>query len=328
MSPLLTNLMWFAILTISLIVLLKSADYFVAIAELLGEKIQIPPFIIGATIVAFGTSLPELAVGVISVLQDESDIVTGTVIGSNISNILFILGVGITLSSGFIMEFKKLKIEFLILAIATCLAAVFLHDKIFTLFEALVFIVILALYLVFIIKYSKKEKEKNQEKSSVNISKIQYFLFGLSVLGVWIGAKYTTDAITIISQNLKLGNNIISQTVVALGTSLPELAVTISAVKSRQFEMILGNVIGSNIFNLIVVISVPAIIGVITQHPYLVQEEVFNQYSIPLLLISTVLLITISLFKSTPRIIGVVFLIFYVFFLIGSFLKINILASL
>lgn len=325
MSPLLTNLMWFSILAIALIILLKSAAYFVSMAELLGKKFEISPFIIGATVVAFGTSLPELAVGVISVLQDKSDIVTGTVFGSNISNILFILGIGITLSSGFIMKFAKLKIEFLILMVATVLASYFLYDKIFSLFEASVFIVLLIVYLIYVIKFSKNEDETEVENELLTINILQYLLFALSVFGVWIGAKFTTDAITIISQNLNLGNDIISQTVVALGTSLPELAVTIAAVRTKQFGIILGNVIGSNIFNLLAVIAIPALVGIATNHPYLVNDDTFNQFSIPIMILASLLLIIASMFKSTPRVVGIGFVLLYVFFMVGSFMKINLL---
>ena len=209
-------------------------------AELLGKKFKVPPFIIGATVVAFGTSLPELAVGVISVLQDKSDIVTGTVFGSNISNILFILGTGIALSSGFVMKFSKLKVEFAIMMTGTVLASYFLYDKVFSIYEALIFVGLLITYLVYIIKFSKNDDEDEDNDDIQIIKPLQYLLFAISVFGVWIGAKYTTDAITIISQNLNLGNDIISQTVVALGTSLPELAVTIAAVRTKQFGIILG----------------------------------------------------------------------------------------
>ncbi len=325
MSPIFLSLFWFIVLAIALTVLLKSAAYFVSMAELFGKKFKIPPFIIGATVVAFGTSLPELAVGVISVLQDKSDIVTGTVFGSNISNILFILGTGIALSTGFIMKFSKLKVELLIMMVATILASYFLYDKVFSLTEAFIFIALLIVYLVYVIKFSKNDEEEAEDTAAVDIKVQQYILFGLSVFGVWVGAKFTTDAITVISQNLNLGNDIISQTVVALGTSLPELAVTIAAVRSKQFGIILGNVIGSNIFNLLAVIAIPAIVGFATKHPYLVQDDTFNQFSIPIMILASLLLIIASMFKSTPKIVGVLFLVLYIFFMVGSFMKINLL---
>lgn len=324
MPPLLLSFAWFVVLAIALTILLKSADYFVSMAELFGKKFQIPSFIIGATIVAFGTSLPELAVGIISVLEEKSDILTGTVFGSNISNILFILGVGIALSSGFIMKFKQLKVEFFIMLLGTILCSYFLYDKFFSFNEALFCLALLIIYLVYVIKYSKNKAVENHTEV-ITIKTYQYFLFALSIFGVWLGAKYTTDSITNISQKLGLGNDIISQTVVALGTSLPELAVTVAAVKSRQFGIILGNVIGSNIFNLLAVLSIPALVGIATEHPYIVQDNTFNQFSIPIMIIASVLLILASMLKSTPKWIGIIFLILYAFFMIGSFMKINLL---
>ena len=314
---------WFIILVISLIILLKSAKYFVFIAELLGKKFNVPPFIIGATVVAFGTSLPELAVGITSILQDQPEIITGTVVGSNISNIFFITGIAIIISSGFFIHFKAHRIEFLLLLFSTMLCSYFLMDKTFNIFEAIICLVLLAIYLVYVVGFSENKQEE-EAKNSIALTWKKYSFFGLSVFGVWFGAKYTIDAITNISSILNLGNDVISQTVVALGTSLPELAVTAAAVRTKQFGIVLGNVMGSNIFNLLAVLSIPALIGAFTNHPFVVEDASLNVLGITMMILATALLLAASFFKKMPRSLGVLFILIYLFFMVGSFMKINL----
>lgn len=317
------SIFWFFILSVALYTLLRSADYFVETAEKFGLKFKIPSFIIGATVVAFGTSLPELAVGVVSVLQNESDIVTGTVVGSNISNILFIIGIAIALSSGLKINFNKQKIEFLILISTTLICSYFLYDKVMSTIEAIICLLLLVGYLIYVIKFSKSSEDEEQyEDEKFNVIKLALFI--ASIGGIWLGAKFVTDAIVNISSRLNLGSDVISQTVVALGTSLPELAVTVAATRKKKFGIVLGNVIGSNIFNLLAVLSIPAIVGNLSHHFYIVKDNSFNNFSIPIMIFSTILLILLSLLKETPRIAGFAFILLYLFFMIGSFFKISL----
>jgi cation:H+ antiporter len=315
-------LVWFLVLAASLYVLLKSADYFTGIAEIFGKKLNIPSFIIGATVVAFGTSLPELAVSVTAILENNGDIVTGTVVGSNISNILLIAGVAILLSSGFVVDFRKHIVEFVFLIISTAAISFFLWDKQIGMAEGIILIVLLAGYLAYVV--ISPPAEEDEEK----ITKLQtrtYILFVLSLGGIWIGAKYTTRSIEEISQILGLGSSLIAQTVLALGTSLPELAVTIVSSRKKQYGIVLGNIIGSNIFNAFAVIGIPAVIGVATAHPFVVASDVFNQFAIPVMIVSTILILLLSFLKSTPRFFGVLFLALYAFFLLGSFMGVNLI---
>lgn len=323
MPPIVIIFFWFIVLSVALTILLKSAAYFVFIAEQLGQKLKAPPFIIGATVVAFGTSLPELAVGITSILQDQPEIISGTVVGSNISNIFFITGIAIIISSGFFIHFKEHRIEFLLLIFSTMLCSYFLMDKAFNVFEAVICLVLLAIYLVYVVGFSKNQDSEDMN-NTIHLTWKKYTFFGLSVFGVWLGAKYTIDAITSISSILNLGSDVISQTVVALGTSLPELAVTAAAVRTKQFGIVLGNVMGSNIFNLLAVLAIPALVGALTNHPFIIQDESLNVFGIPMMLLATGLLLATSLFNKMPRSFGVLFLLLYIFFMVGSFLKINL----
>lgn len=317
--PYLTILFWFAVMAFSLFILLKSADYFTGIAEIFGKVLKIPAFIIGATVVAFGTSLPELAVSVAAIFNTGGDIVAGTVVGSNISNIFLIGGIAIFMA-GFVVEFRKHYIEFILLLISTFAIAYIMWDKTVSLYEGAFLIILLIVYLMYIV-YSPREEDKTEH---TKIKWTTYVLFVLSFFGIWLGAKYTTQAIEEISSILGIGNNLIAQTVLALGTSLPELAVTIASAKKKQYEIILGNIIGSNIFNALSVIGIPAVLASYSQRSFELSSDVFNQFAIPMMILATLLLLLLSFLKSTPKYFGFLFLAFYALFIVGSFLELNL----
>lgn len=311
-------LMWFAVLGVALFILLQAADYFVDTAEMFGVKMKIPAFIIGATIVAFGTSLPELAVGISSILKGNSEIIAGTVIGSNTSNILLITGVAILISTGFLIHFKKQAFEFTILAVTTLLLGYFLFDHKFTLVEGIISCALLVGYIVYIVLYPHEEDD-NDDDSDEKITWKTYLFFVLSGAGIFIGAEFTTMAIQEIAVLLTIPTDIVSLTVVALGTSLPELAVTISAVKKKQFDMILGNVIGSNIFNTLCVMGIPTLVGYFAGQSFGINDEIYFNFSIPMMIIATLLLLVLGLMKKTPKYFGFIYIALYVVFVIGSF---------
>lgn len=317
--PYLTILFWFAVMASSLFILLKSADYFTGIAEIFGKVLKIPAFIIGATVVAFGTSLPELAVGIAAIFNTGGDIVAGTVVGSNISNILLIGGIAIFMA-GFIVEFKKHYLEFILLIISTFAISYILWDKTVTLYEGAFLVVLLIVYLIYIVYSPREEDETDHAKPKWTT----YVLFALSFVGIWLGAKYTTQAIEEISALLGVGNNLIAQTVLALGTSLPELAVTIASAKKKQYEIILGNIIGSNIFNGLCVIGIPAVLASYSKLSFELSSDVFNQFAIPMMILATLLLLLLSFLKSTPKYFGFLFLALYALFIVGSFLELNL----
>lgn len=317
--PYLTIFFWFAVMAFSLFILLKSADYFTGIAEIFGKVLKIPAFIIGATVVAFGTSLPELAVSVAAIFNTGGDIVAGTVVGSNISNIFLIGGIAIFMA-GFVVEFKKHIVEFMLLIIATGALAFILWDKTVTLYEGALLVGLLIFYLIYIV-YAPREDDKTEY---TKLKWTTYVLFVLSIGGIWLGAKYTTQAIEEISALLGVGNNLIAQTVLALGTSLPELAVTIASAKKKQYEIILGNIMGSNIFNALCVVGFPAVLASYSKVPFDLTSDVFNQFAIPMMILATLLLLLLSLLKRTPKFFGFLFLALYALFIIGSFTEINL----
>lgn len=316
--------LWFAVLAVSLFVLLKSADYFIDDSVSVGTKLKVPSFVLGATIIAFGTSLPELAVSISAILKDSPAIISGTVIGSNISNIFLILGVALIIAKGFKVDFKKNAFPLLALFFVTCLVSYFLWDNEYTFTEGIISVVLLVSYIIYIVFFQKQEDEEEEEPNDRTILKSAFFIL-ISGVGIWAGAEFVIMAITKIAQILNIKEDIISLTIVALGTSLPELAVTIVAVKKQRYGIVLGNVIGSNIFNMLCVLGIPVLIGHFSNHKYLIEDAIFTGFSIPLMIFATVLVLLVSFMKSTPKIIGFIFVGFYLFFIVGTFLKINLL---
>lgn len=318
-------IVWFLTLFVSLYVLLKSADFFIDSAVVIGNKLNIPHFVLGATVIAFGTSLPELAVGFSAIFKNDPAIISGTVIGSNISNIFLITGLAVAVSSGFNIDFKKNASPLIILLIVTGTTTFFLWDNEYTLTEGIISIVLLIAYIAYIVIFPSPEDEDEEDEENIFSYKTILILLASGV-GISLGAEYVVVAIKKIAEILDIQEEIISLTVVALGTSLPELAVTISAAKKKKYGIVLGNVVGSNIFNMLCVIGIPTVVGYYSGHLYIIKDALFTGFSIPLMLLATALLFLLSLLKSTPKWFGYLFVALYLFFIIGTFLKLSIVA--
>ena len=314
---------WFLVLLVSLIVLLKSADFFIDNAIVIGNKLNIPSFVLGATIIAFGTSLPELAVGLSAIFKNEPSIISGTVIGSNISNIFFISGLAIALSSGFKVDFKKHAGPIVIFLLVTFLTSFFLWDNTYTLTEGIISVVLLVAYIAYIVIFPVPEDEDEENEEDTFSYKTILILLA-SGIGIWVGAEYIVVSITHIAKTIGINEDVISLTLLALGTSLPELAVTVSAAKKQKYGIVLGNVVGSNIFNSLCVLGIPTVVGYYTGHFYVIKDALFTNFSIPLMLFATLLLFGLSLLKSTPKFFGYLFLFLYMFFIVGTFMKLSL----
>ena len=258
-------IIWILLLILGFIFLIKGADFFVDGASNLAMNFKIPKIIIGLTIVAFGTSAPELAVSIKANLSGSSDIVLGNVVGSNIMNILLILGLSSLFSSmGVKDNTVKKEIPFTILF--SILLMVLSFDNIFdkSIINSIVRtdgIVILLFFIIFIyylvtVMISEKNKQK-EEKPKYNILFSLLFTV-LGLVGIVVGSNFVVDNATLIAQGLNVSEKMISLTVVAFGTSLPELVTSVQASRKGENDIAIGNIIGSNIFNIGVVVGIPA----------------------------------------------------------------------
>lgn len=288
-------LFWSLAFIVSLAVLIKSADIFTDSSEKLGLALGIPQFIIGVSIVALGTSLPELVTSVLATIQGYSSIASANVVGSNIANILLVAGIPAIMAKKLVFEKNLIKLDLPILFAVTAILIVTIYDGSFTLAEGLILLLTYCVYIAYNFSENRKnrvlELEKKLEKKVEeaihplrrgNNSKFLLFIF-LSAIGVFVGSKFTIDSIINLSELLNLAPSAIAISAVAIGTSLPELMVGISAARKKNFEMIIGNVIGSNIFNATVVMAFSSFFGTLN-----VTSDVLT-IALPYLMIATIL---------------------------------------
>lgn len=310
-------LLWSLIFVASLALLSFSADKFTDNSEKLGLSLGIPQFIIGISIVALGTSLPELITSVYSNITGVSSLVASNVVGSNIANTLLVMGVAAMWVRKIKVEKNLIKLDLPILVAVTAILIMSLLDGVFTIFEA---IVMLLTYVVYLSYNFSEHRRSMVEKAEEAIDKVVHpkkrdleptvllYIF-LAAIGIFIGAKFTVDAITQISTVLKIPVSIISITALAIGTSLPELVVGIMAARKGNFEMVIGNVLGSNIFNATLVMAVPTFLG-----PLNVTQDVIT-VAIPFLIIATLLLTFSGIERKVFSYEGALYCILYVVFM-------------
>lgn len=285
------------LLIIGFVILIKGADVFVDGASSLAKNFKLPTILIGLTIVAFGTSAPELAVSCQSLLKGSGDIVLGNVIGSNILNILLIIGIS-ALFHPLTVKNNTVKKELPIILLLSALFIILLNDSFFGLGDnsfsrqdgiiLLLFFTIFLYYLLTIMKNNKDTDESDDDKPKFNIPKSILFIV-IGLLGIIFGSDFVVDGASNIASILGISEKIIALTIVALGTSLPELVTSVSATRKGEYDIAIGNVVGSNIFNICTVIGLPVtILGGIN-------HITFNMIDLTILFISVLLLFLFSL---------------------------------
>ncbi len=312
-------ILWIGILVASLAVLAKSSDYFTDSAEVIGKYFKLPAFIIGVTIVAIGTSLPELVSSLFAVFNGASEIVVGNVIGSNITNIFLVLGITAILSKKITILHELVRVDLPLLVGSAFLFAFTIWDGVFSLFEALLFIFGVIFYLVYTMSTQDKHEDVSAEKKirkdlqKEKLSSKTWGIFIISSIFIFIGAKYTINSVIQLSELLNLGTEIIAISAVALGTSLPELMVSITAARKGKAEIAVGNILGSNIFNTFAVMGIPALFGVL-----IIPQSILS-FGLPLMLAATLLYFFITQDNEITKWEGWMLIMFYVFFVIKLF---------
>lgn len=248
------------IMAIGFFMLIKGADWFVDGASGIASKLGIPQLVIGLTIVAMGTSAPETAVSLSSALKGNAGICIGNVIGSNILNVLVILGVSALLVNLKVAA-STVRYEIPYMIFITIVLLLFGYtDSEISLLEGAVLWVLFIMYLAYLFVMAKKNKvsDDNVQKNISIWRLILYVVLGL-VLIVW-GSDVTVDSATAIAQMIGISDRFIGLTIVALGTSLPELVTSVTAAKRGNADIAIGNIVGSNIFNILFVIGTTAFI--------------------------------------------------------------------
>ena len=251
------------------VLLIKGADWLISGASSVAANFKVSKMLIGLTIVAFGTGAPELAVSISSMLSGNTDVLLGNVVGSNIVNVLLLLGVGAAITP-IIVKKNTIKKELPILLLISTIVVVLcldtsLNDATISKLsraDAIICFLLFGVFVYYLVAMAKKKKNgKNEvEKPQWPLAK-SIIITILGLVGVIGGSQLVVGGATAIAQAFGVSEKMISLTIVAFGTSLPELVTTITASRRKEHDLLIGNIIGSNIFNICVVMAVPIIIG-------------------------------------------------------------------
>lgn len=281
-------LLGIVLLVVGFLLLVKGADWFVDGAAGVAAKARIPQLVIGLTIVAFGTSAPELATSVISAVKGDVGIAIGNVVGSNICNILLILGLS-SLFAALPVQKDSLKIDLPVLLGSSAMILVFgVTGNEIARWEGAIMVACLIAYTVLLIVLALRQRKKEATMSALNDHEVlaeggadtekkqnkfdawyekmksyTWFLIVITVVGLGIvvgGAMLAVEGATMVAEELKVPQNVIGLTIVAIGTSLPELITSVTAAKKGETDIAVGNIVGSNIFNVLMVAGLSAVI--------------------------------------------------------------------
>lgn len=281
------------LLVVGFFLLVKGADKLVDGSASIAKKFGLSSLVIGLTIIAFGTSAPELIVNILASVQGSSDIAMGNIIGSNIANILLILGVAALFSPMEInSEITKKQIPFSVLAVVALfvLANNAFFDgsngaSVLSRAGGIILILFFIIFLYYTFSIAKKKDKRNQEQKIKIHSNWKSALFIIGgIIALFLGGKFIVDSASDIARYFGLSEALIGLTIVAVGTSLPELAASIVAARKNQADMAVGNVIGSNIFNIFWILGLSATIKPLNYNPAM-NFDIFFLIYITILLI-------------------------------------------
>lgn len=320
------NIINIVILIIGFILLIKGADIFVDGSSSIAKKIGIPSVIVGLTIVSLGTSAPELAVSSISALQGNNGIAIGNVLGSNIFNTLVVLG-GTAIAMPLIIRKRIVKRDFFV----NILVAIILYiiafgisfngkDGLISRIDGLILLLLCIIYTIVLIRSAIKDKSSRdtdmESKAAITNIRIGPNIIKIivGIIGIVLGGKFVVDSATNIAYSIGMSEKLVGLTIVAVGTSLPELVTSIVAALKGETEIAIGNVLGSNIFNILLILGLSS-----TINPIVVTG---NLYMDLLFLIIVTIIIGIIIFfnkdkeiKKLNRLEGTVLILVYVVYL-------------
>lgn len=299
---------------VGFIFLIKGADIFVDGASSTAQNFKVPKMLIGLTIVAFGTSAPEFAVSMSALAYGNTDMVLGNVIGSNILNILLILGIAAVIKPIKVKDETVKKELPLTLLISTLLVVVFLDVKLanqlsnqITRSDGIVLLLFFSIFIYYLITLVLQKRDK-VEKPKFKIGQ-SIFLVIVGLMAIIVGSNMVVNSASSIAKLLGLSERVISLSIIAFGTSLPELVTTIVSSKKGEQDLLVGNIIGSNIFNICIVLGVPvSIYGSITPIN-------FNVIDLIMLILSALIIYIFSCTKKTvSKTEGVIMLFLFIIY--------------
>lgn len=322
-------ILWIFVFIVSLVVLVKGADWLITSSEKIGLAAGLSPFIVGVTIVGIGTSFPELISSLAAVFKGVTEVVAANAIGSNIANILLIIGISAVIGRVLIVKKDMIDLDLSLLAISTVLVLGVVWDKQITLGESLLMLVTYGAYLIYTILDKKAENSDDSKLQQEQIEKIDepkkeeflrpklvakdFILLILGLVCLILGAKFLIDALVKISTILNVATGIITITAVAVGTSLPELIVSAKAAFQKKYDLSIGNILGSNVFNGLMVIGIPGLFKTLT-----VDAQTFA-IGVPALIVATLLFVIAGISRKIHIWEGLFFISVYILFVAKLF---------
>jgi len=256
----------YVMLVAGLAILVKGADFLVDGSSSLAKKVGVSTLVIGLTIVAFGTSMPELVVNIAAALQGADDVSIGNIIGSSIANILLILGISAVI---FNLKVQQSTIwREIPLALLAALALLASYAKIYTdsvapvllRSEGILFLLFFVIFLIYVLTLAKNSKANNEAIKTFSNARTAVMIIG-GLMALFVGGRWTVEGAIYVARAAGLSDYFISATIVAVGTSLPELVTSIVAAFKKNFDLSIGNIVGSNIFNIFFILGITALIS-------------------------------------------------------------------
>ena len=318
--------MSFLILIIGFVLLIKGADIFVEGASSIAKKFNVPSMIIGLTIVAMGTSAPEAAVSVTSSLAGQNDMSVANVVGSNFFNILVVLGVS-SIIAKLPVQKETIKKDTPFLILISLLLLIFGINLKLGRIEGLALLALFIYFLVNTIKSAKKASAGNslevgetaiaiETETTNQISLPKTIIVSIiGIVGIVIGGDMVVDSATSIATSFGMSANLVGLTIVAVGTSLPEFVTSVVAIKKGETEIAIGNVIGSNIFNILLVLGLAALINPIQMSMFAFIDIIF------MVLITLLLYLFMKKKNSLVKSQGIIFIVLYIAYMAYTIMR-------
>lgn len=312
---------WTVVFLAALLALVKGADWLIDGAERIGLILGMSPFIIGIAIVAIGTSLPELIASITAIAKGVPEIVVANAVGSNVANIFLVLGISALFGRQLAVKKDLIDLDIPLLAGSTAIFLVVVFDGVVTQPESLILVLNFIIYLIYISRRKEeaavdlpeedltKEEKKNPKKFLLK----DFGLIFIGSVGLALGANYVVESVIVFSSALQISIGVITITAVAVGTSLPELAVSLRAIQQSKTEVALGNIFGSNVFNLLMVVGFP---GLFVMLPL---DEQTITIGVPALMLATFLFVISGISRRIHSWEGSFYLSLYILFIAKLF---------
>lgn len=312
--------MEYSFLFAGLLLLILSAELLVRGAVGVAVKMRISPLVIGMTIVSIGTSAPELLVSIKGVLSGYPDVSVGTIVGSNISNLGLVLGITVLIFPIRINR-NSIRVDWPFMMFSTILFYFFVRNGVLSFWQGLLFVIIISIFIAFLIYKSRRdgkskittaEVDVKETKKGATLKNILFIIVGM--IGLYFGSGWLVDSVVQIAGDYGVSEKLISVSVVALGTSLPELVTSAVAAFRKETDISIGNLIGSNVFNLLAILGITAMI-----RPMSISDSINNFDIYVLLFISLALLPLMLIGKKVGFIKGLILILIYCLYIYFSF---------